>query len=99
MTMPLVDIATRGFTPFAVIMREKVKSWKTFARAEGQSSGVPLKELSRVKLRRLTRKHIQRIPRSLSKLLIIPVQLVYFGMLSNAFRECICKHESKKEIL
>ena len=34
------------------------KSTKTFARA--QSSGVPLKEISRVKLRRLIREHISK---------------------------------------
>ena len=43
---------------------------KTFARA--QSSGVPLKELSRVKLRRLTREHISK------KLVIKPVELMFF---------------------
>ena len=47
-------------------VREKSSS-KTFARA--QSNGVPLKERSRVKLRRLTRVHISKnIPKS-SKIL------------------------------
>ena len=53
----------RFYSVRTTIMRQKSKSSKTFARA--QSSGVPLKELSRVKLRRLTREHISKnIPKS-----------------------------------
>ena len=56
-----------GFILFAVIMRENL----VFARA--QPSRVPLKELSHVKLRRLTREQISNnIPK-----------LMYFVMLVN----------------
>ena len=58
-------------------------SSKTFARA--QSSGLPLKELSLVKLRGLTQEHISKnIPK---KFILILVKLMYFVMLSNAFLE------------
>ena len=94
MTIPLVDLATSGFILFAAIMREKIfKSSKTFARAQ---SRVPLKELSRVNLRLLSRLNpFQRIARSLPKFLIIPVELMYF--VSNAFRKRTCKHERKRK--
>ena len=57
----------------------KSKSSKTFTRAQS-SAGVLLKELSRVKLRGLTREHISKnIPKS-SKIHIIPVEFMYFVM-------------------
>ena len=79
-----------------LICERKSESSKTFARV--QSSGMPLKKLSRGKFRRLTREHISKnIPKSSAKFLIIPVELMYFVMLSNAFRERTCKHESKRK--
>ena len=70
-------------------------SSKTFARAH---SRVRLKELSRVKFRRLSRLNtFQIIARSLPKFMIIPVELMYFVMLSNAFRKRTCKNESKQK--
>ena len=67
----------------------------TFARA--QSSGVPLKELSRVKLRRLTREHISKnIPKS-SKIPDYTRRAHVLRDVSNAFRERTCKHESKRK--
>ena len=61
--MPLIDLATSSFILFTIIVQEKIKSSKTLARA--QSSGVPLEELSCVKLRRLTQEHISKnIPKS-----------------------------------
>ena len=39
----------------------------------------------------------QRIARSLPKFLIILVELIYFVMLSNAFRKGTCEHESKEK--
>ena len=50
--------------------------------------------VSRVKLRRLTR---QRISKNVPKSSKIPVELMYFVMLSNAFRQRPCKHESKRK--
>ena len=29
--------------------------------------------------------------------MIIPIELMYFMMLCNAFHECTCKHESKRK--
>ena len=40
---------------------------------------------------------LQRIGRSLPKFLIIPVELLYFVMLSNAFRKRTCRQESKRK--
>ena len=40
---------------------------------------------------------LQRIARSLPKFLIIPVELLYFVMLSNAFRKRTCRQESKRK--
>ena len=55
--MPLVDLTESGFILFAVIN----ESSKIFAR--DQSSGVPSKELSHVKLRQLSRFNtFQRYP-------------------------------------
>ena len=68
------------------------RSSKTFARA--QSSGVPSKELSGVKLRGLTREHISK---NIPKFMIISVALMNFVMISNAFRERTCKHKSKRK--
>ena len=63
MTMSLVDLATSVlYCSQPDNVTEKMSS-KTFARA--QSSGVSLKERSRVKLRRLTQEHISKnIPKS-----------------------------------
>ena len=64
----------------------------TFARA--QLSGVPLKVLSRVKLRPLTREHIPKnIPQS-SKIPDYTHRAHVLRDVSNAFCECTCKHES-----
>ena len=72
--------------------RENMSS-KTFARAHLR---VPLKELSRLKLRRLTRLNtIQKIARSHPKFLIIPVDLMYFVMLSNASFKRITREQKK----
>ena len=76
--------------------RENMSS-KTFARTQ---SRVPLKELSRLKLRRLSGSNTFqniKIARSLPKFLILPIELMFFVMLSNAFRKCTCKHESKRK--
>ena len=88
MMMPLIDLATSGFILFATRKCDrKSKSSKTFARA--QSSGVPLKELSRVKLRRLTREHISKnIPKS-SKIHDYTRRARVLRDVSNAFRECM----------
>ena len=48
MTMPLVDLAASGFILLQQLCERKYKSSKTFARAQ---SRMPLKELSRLKLR------------------------------------------------
>ena len=42
-------------------------------------------------------KHISKIARSLPKFLIIPVEIMYFVMLSNAFRKRTYKHESERK--
>ena len=39
----------------------------------------------------------QRISQRLPKFIIIPVALMYFAMLSNAFLERTCKHESERK--
>ena len=96
MAMPAVGRSRyeRFYSVRSNYARENMSS-KTFPRAQ---SRVPLKELSRLKLRRLTRLNtIQKIARSHPKLLIIPVELMYFVMLSNAFCKRICKHESKRK--
>ena len=57
-----------------------------------------MKELSRLKLRRLSRLNaFQRIARTLPKFIIINVELMYFVMLSNAFRKRTCKNEIKRK--
>ena len=78
MTMPLVDLTTSGFI-HSNCARE---SLKVFARA--QSNGVPLKDLSRAKLRRLTLEHISK--NILQKFVIIPV----------THSMNVGKHESKR---
>ena len=45
----------------------------------------------------LTGQHISKNILSLPKFMIITVELIYFMMLSNAFRERTCKHESKRK--
>ena len=68
---------------------------KTFV---GAQSRVPLKELLHVKLRQLNRLNtFHKITGSLPKFLITSVELMYFVMLSNAFRKCTCKHKSKRK--
>ena len=93
MTMPLIDLATSGFVLIAVIMRKKIFQDVRESPVEGA-----FEELSRVKLRRLSRLNtFQRIAQSLPKFLIIPVELMCFVILSNAFRKRTCKHESKRK--
>ena len=41
-------------------------------------------------------KHISKNSPSLPKFLIIPVELMYFVMLSNAFRKRTCKYDESK---
>ena len=68
MTMPLVDLGTSSFILFAVIMQEKICLLR---RSREPSRRLPLKELSRVKLRRLRRLNtFQEITRNLPKFLI-----------------------------
>ena len=62
-----------------------------------RTSDVPLKELSRVKLRRLTQEHIFKEYPGLPKFIIIPVELMHFVMLRNSFREHTCEDESKRK--
>ena len=50
MTMPLIDLATSGFVLIAVIMRKKIFQDVRESPVEGA-----FEELSRVKLRRLSR--------------------------------------------
>ena len=67
-------------------------SSKSFARAK---SRVPLKELSRLKFRRLSRFNtFQRIAGSLPKFLIIPVELMYFVMLKGPSQPVCIAHAS-----
>ena len=68
---------------------------KTFARA--QSSGVPFKELSRVKLRRLTREHISKNISKSSKIHNYTRRAHILRDVSNTFRERTCKYESKRK--
>ena len=90
MTISLVDLATSGFY--------SVRSNYARENIFKDVREMPLKELSRLKLRRLSRLNtFQKIARSLPTFLIIPVEIMYFMMLSNAFRKRICKHENKRK--
>ena len=87
MTMPLVDLAMSGFILCSNYARtESLKSLKTFARA--QSSGMPLKELSRVKLRRLTRERILKNSRKTGTRQNTRAVLSTFAKMHSRYKPC-----------
>ena len=96
MMMPLIDLATSGFILFATRKCDrKSKSSKTFARA--QSSGVPLKELLCVKLRRLTGEHISKDSLKSLKIHDYTCRTHVLHDVCIAFCERTCKHKSKRK--
>ena len=58
---------------------------------------LPLKEPCEVEAAKSTKHISKNIARSLTKFLIISVELMYFLILSNPFRKRSCKHESKRK--
>ena len=58
---------------------------------------MPLRELSRVKLRRVTREHISKNIPKFSKIHDYVRRARVFRDVSNAFRERTCKHKCKRK--